>query len=124
MGFEMPGLGNDPASVRNAPEKLFVLDYARFMPPTLITRSLDETRAFAAKHGAVVVKPLHGNGGSGVFRIGADGGNLGALTELFGEVWREPYMVQAFLPDVSAGDKRITNINSIKSSGTVNNQST
>ena len=98
---------NDPASVRNAPEKLFVLDYARFMPATLITRSLAETRAFAAEHGAVVVKPLHGNGGSGVFRIGADGANLGALTELFGEVWREPYMVQAFLPDVSAGDKRI-----------------
>jgi glutathione synthase len=98
---------NDPASVRNAPEKLWVLDYARFMPPTLITRSLDETRAFHAEHGAVVVKPLHGNGGSGVFRIGTDGANLGALTELFGEVWREPFMVQAFLPDVAAGDKRI-----------------
>ena len=98
---------NDPASVRNAPEKLFVLDYARFMPPTLITRSLDDVRAFHADHGEIVVKPLHGNGGSGVFRIGADGGNLGALTELFGEVWREPFMVQAFLPDVSQGDKRI-----------------
>jgi len=98
---------NDPASVRNAPEKLFVLDYARFMPPTLITRSLDEVRAFQTTHGEIVVKPLHGNGGSGVFRIGADGGNLGALTELFTEVWREPFMVQAFLPDVCAGDKRI-----------------
>lgn len=98
---------NDPTSVRNAPEKLFVLDYARFMPSTLITRSLDDVRAFQADHGEIVVKPLHGNGGSGVFRIGADGGNLGALTELFGEVWREPFMVQAFLPDVSAGDKRI-----------------
>lgn len=98
---------NDPASVRNSPEKLFVLDYAHFMPPTLITRSLDEVHAFQATHGEIVVKPLHGNGGSGVFRIGADGGNLGALTELFTEVWREPFMVQAFLPDVSAGDKRI-----------------
>ena len=98
---------NDPAAVRNAPEKLFVLDYARFMPPTLITRVLDEVRAFHAAHGEIVVKPLHGNGGSGVFRIGRDGSNLGALTELFAEVWREPFMVQAFLPDVAAGDKRI-----------------
>ncbi len=98
---------NDPVAVRNAPEKLWVLDFARFMPPTLITRSLDEVRAFHAKHGEIIVKPLHGNGGSGVFRIGRDGSNLGALTELFSEVWREPFMVQAFLPDVSAGDKRI-----------------
>ena len=98
---------NDPASVRNAPEKLFVLDYARYMPPTLITRSLAETRAFQAKHGDIVVKPLHGNAGSAVFKIGADGSNLAALTELFGQVWREPFMVQAFLKEVSAGDKRI-----------------
>lgn len=98
---------NDPASVRNAPEKLFVLDYARFMPPTLVTRSLDEVRAFQADHGEIVVKPLHGNGGSGVFRIGRDGSNLGSLVEMFCEVWREPFMAQAFLPDVSAGDKRI-----------------
>ena len=98
---------NDPAAVRNAPEKLFVLDFARFMPPTLITRQLEEVRAFQAAHGEIVVKPLHGNGGSGVFRIGRDGSNLGALTELFAEVWREPFMVQAFLPDVAAGDKRI-----------------
>ncbi len=98
---------NDPASVRNAPEKLFVLDYARFMPPTLITRSLAETRAFQAKHGDIVVKPLHGNAGSAVFKIGADGANLAVLTELFGQVWREPFMVQAFLKEVAAGDKRI-----------------
>jgi glutathione synthase len=98
---------NDPASVRNAPEKLFVLDYARFMPPTMITRSLAETRAFQAKHGDIVVKPLHGNAGSAVFKIGADGSNLAALTELFGQVWREPFMVQAFLKEVSGGDKRI-----------------
>jgi glutathione synthase len=98
---------NDPASVRNAPEKIMVLDYARFMPPTLVTRSLEETRAFQAVHGEIVVKPLHGNAGSAVFHIGADGKNLASLTELFGQVWREPFMVQAFLREVSGGDKRI-----------------
>ncbi|WP_432653857.1 glutathione synthase [Sphingobium nicotianae] len=98
---------NDPASVRNAPEKLFVLDYARFMPPTMITRSLDETRAFLAEHKEIVVKPIYGNAGSAVFRIGADGANLAALVELFGEMWVESFMVQAFLKDVSQGDKRI-----------------
>ena len=98
---------NDPRSVRDAPEKLFVLDYARFMPPTLITRSLTELRAFHAKHGEIVVKPLHGNAGAAVFRIGRDGSNLAALAELFGSVWREPFMAQAFLPAVADGDKRI-----------------
>lgn len=98
---------NDPASVRNAPEKLFVLDFAEFMPPTMITRSLDDTRAFQLEHGAIVVKPLYGNAGSAVFFVGDDDKNLAALTELFGDVWVEPFMVQAFLPDVSAGDKRI-----------------
>lgn len=98
---------NDPAAVRNAPEKMFVLDYARFMPPTLITRSLAEVRAFHAEHRDIVVKPLHGNAGAAVFRVGADGANMGALVELFGQVWREPFMVQRFLPEVAAGDKRI-----------------
>ena len=98
---------NDPESVRNAPEKLFVLDYARFMPPTLITRSLEETRAFLAEHGQIVLKPLYGNAGAAVFKVGRDGGNLGALVELFGHVWVEPFMVQAFLPEVAEGDKRI-----------------
>ena len=98
---------NDPVAVRNAPEKLFVLDYARFMPPTLVTRSLDETREFHARHGEIVVKPLYGNAGNAVFKVGRDGANLGALTELFGHVWIEPFMVQAFLPDVAGGDKRI-----------------
>ena len=98
---------NDPAAVRNAPEKLFVLDYAQFMPPTLITRRLEEARAFHAEHGEVVVKPLYGNAGSAVFHVGRNDANLAALTELFGQVWREPFMVQAFLPDVSKGDKRI-----------------
>ena len=98
---------NDPRSVRDAPEKLFVLDFAHFMPPTLITRSLDELRAFHAKHGEIVIKPLHGNAGAAVFRIGHDGTNLAALAELFGDVWREPYIAQAFLPAVADGDKRI-----------------
>jgi len=98
---------NDPASVRNAPEKLFVLDFARFMPPTMITRSLGATRKFLAEHGEIVVKPLHGNAGSAVFHITADGKNLPALVELFGQVWPEPFMVQAFLREVSDGDKRI-----------------
>ena len=98
---------NDPRSVRDAPEKLFVLDYARFMPPTLITRSLPELKAFHATHGEIVVKPLHGNAGAAVFRIDRDGTNLAALAELFGQVWREPYIAQAFLPAVAEGDKRI-----------------
>ncbi len=98
---------NDPRSVRDAPEKLFVLDYARFMPPTLITRSLAELKTFHARHGEIVLKPLHGNAGAAVFRIGRDGANLAALAELFGHVWREPYIAQAFLPAVAEGDKRI-----------------
>ena len=98
---------NDPASVRNAPEKLFVLDYARFMPPTMITRSLDEARAFLAEHGEAVVKPLHGNGGKAVFKVGRDGANLSSLIEVFNTAYREPHIVQAFLPEIAEGDKRI-----------------
>jgi glutathione synthase len=99
---------NDPASVRNAPEKVFVLDFARFMPPTLVARSISDVKDFHQRFpGDLVVKPLHGNGGKAVFRVPADGSNLGALTELFGQVWREPFMVQPFLPEVSEGDKRI-----------------
>jgi glutathione synthase len=98
---------NDPRSVRDAPEKLFVLDFARFMPPTLVTRSLAELKAFHARHGEIVIKPLHGNAGAAVFRIGRDGTNMAALAELFGDVWREPYIAQAFLPAVAEGDKRI-----------------
>jgi glutathione synthase len=73
----------------------------------LITRSLDELKAFHARHGEIVVKPLHGNAGAAVFRIGRDGTNLAALAELFSSVWREPYIAQAFLPSVAEGDKRI-----------------
>jgi len=98
---------NDPKSVINAPEKMFVLDYARFMPPTLVARKLEDVRAFQQRHGAVVVKPLHGNGGKAIFKVEADGTNLSAITELFGQVWPEPFMVQPFLPEVAEGDKRI-----------------
>jgi len=110
---------NDPASVRDAPEKLFVLDYARFMPPTLITRSLEETRAFLAEHEEIVVKPLYGNAGNAVFKVGRDGSNLGSLVELFSHVWVEPFMVQAFLPQVAEGDKRIVLVDG-KVTGAIN----
>ena len=98
---------NDPESVRNAPEKLFVLDYARFMPPTMITRSLGATRKFLEQHGEIVIKPLHGNGGKAIFKIGSDGANLSSLMEMFNTGYVEPHMVQAFLPGVAKGDKRI-----------------
>jgi glutathione synthase len=98
---------NDPAAVRNAPEKLWVLDFAAFMPPTAITRSLDTARAFLTEHGEIVVKPLHGNAGKAVFKVGRDGANLAALIEIFNAAYREPHMLQAFLPEVADGDKRI-----------------
>ena len=98
---------NDPASVRNAPEKLFVLDYARFMPPTMITRSLGATRKFLADHGEIVIKPLHGNGGKAIFKVGRSAENLSALIEVFNAAYVEPHMVQAFVPSVTKGDKRI-----------------
>ena len=98
---------NDPSSVRNAPEKVWVLDYARFMPPTAITRSVGVARKFLAEHGEIVVKPLHGNGGKAVFKVGRDGANLTALFEMFNAAFREPHMIQAFLPSVAEGDKRI-----------------
>lgn len=100
-------VSNDPREVINAPEKMFVLDYARFMPPTLVARTLDDARAFQAEHGAVVVKPLHGNGGKAIFKIDADGTNLSALFEVFNQTWPEPHMLQPFLPSVAQGDKRI-----------------
>jgi glutathione synthase len=98
---------NDPAAVRNAPEKIWVLDFARFMPPTVITRSLGVARKFLAEHGEIVVKPLHGFAGGSVFRVGSDGANLASLIELFNTAYREPHVVQAFLPSVAEGDKRI-----------------
>lgn len=98
---------NDPANVRNSPEKVMVLNYRRFMPPTLVTRSVDEVRRFMAEHGSVVVKPIHGNGGKAIFRVPESGENLTALFEVFNQMWPEPHMVQPFLPEVAQGDKRI-----------------
>ena len=98
---------NDPAAVRDAPEKVWVLDFARFMPPTMVTRSVGAAKQFLGKHGDIVLKPLHGFAGGSVFRIGRDGANLSALMELFNATYREPHMLQAFLPEVADGDKRI-----------------
>jgi len=98
---------NDPAWIRNSPEKIFVLDYLDLMPPTLITRSIDEVKAFRAEHEDIIVKPLFGNGGAAVFRISPGDTNLNALVELFGIVFKEPMMVQRYEPAVRQGDKRI-----------------
>ena len=98
---------NDPREVINAPEKMFVLDYARFMPPTLIARRLEDVRDFQREHGTIVVKPLHGNGGKAIFKVDEDGTNLSALLEVFNQTWPEPHMVQRFVPEVAEGDKRI-----------------
>ena len=98
---------NDPAEVRNAPEKLFVVDFADFMPPTLITRDRDEIAAFRAKHGEVVLKPLYGNGGKAVFRIAGEDQNYGSLVDMFEENFPEPWVIQKYLMQVRAGDKRI-----------------
>ena len=98
---------NDPAAVRNAPEKLWVLDFARFMPPTMITRSLGAARKVLEEQGEIVIKPLHGFAGGSVFRIGSDGRNLASLIELFNLTYREPHVLQKFLPEISQGDKRI-----------------
>jgi glutathione synthase len=98
---------NDPTSVRNAPEKLFVLDFPELMPPTLISRNLDEINAFRAEHGGVVMKPLHGHGGAAVFRILPQDMNFGSLYDMFAVTFREPWVIQRFLPEVKKGDKRI-----------------
>lgn len=98
---------NDPFWVRNYPEKLLVLNFPDLTPPTTIARDLDTIKAFKAKHSDVILKPLYGNGGAGVFRLGPDDKNLSSLHELFCGINREPLIVQKFLPDVSAGDKRV-----------------
>ena len=98
---------NDPAQVRNAPEKIFVLDFLDLMPPTIVTRSLDDVQAFRKEMGDIILKPLYGNGGAAIFRIGKDDTNAGALVELFQSVFREPFMVQQYRPEVREGDKRI-----------------
>jgi glutathione synthase len=98
---------NDPAHVRNAPEKLFVTAFPDLMPPTLITRSLDEIKAFRARHGDIVMKPLHGHGGAAVFALKVGDVNFGSLYDMFAATFREPWVVQKFLPAVKDGDKRI-----------------
>ena len=98
---------NDPAEVRNAPEKLFVTQFAEFVPPTLISSDPREIRAFRAEHKDIILKPLYGNGGAGVFRVGEADENLGSLLEMFTTFYREPVIVQRYLPDVRKGDKRI-----------------
>ncbi|NKB49265.1 MAG: glutathione synthase [Alphaproteobacteria bacterium] len=98
---------NDPVSVRNAPEKLFVTHFDGLMPPTLITSNSDDIKAFRAEHGDIIIKPLYGNGGAGVFHIQPGDENLTALLELFTDLYREPVIAQRYLPEVRQGDKRI-----------------
>ena len=98
---------NDPVHVRNAPEKLFVTHFEGVMPPTLITADVEEIKAFRKEHADIILKPLYGNGGAGVFHIRPDDENLGALLEMFTTTWREPVIVQRYVPEVRKGDKRI-----------------
>ena len=98
---------NDPAHVRNAPEKIFVTLFKDLMPPTLITTDREEIRSFRAQHRDIILKPLYGNGGAGVFRVKDDDENMGALLEMFTQFYREPVIVQRYVPDVRKGDKRI-----------------
>ena len=98
---------NNPRSVRDAPEKLFVMDFPELMPPTLISRDRAAIEAFRAEHGEVVMKPLYGNGGAAVFKVGRNDPNFGSLFDLFSVTFREPWVIQKFLPAVSLGDKRI-----------------
>jgi glutathione synthase len=98
---------NDPSHVRNAPEKIFVTEFPDLMPPTLLTRDLDAIKAFRAEQGDIVMKPLYGKGGEAVFRLAAEDLNFGSLYDLFATLFREPWVVQKFLPAVKDGDKRI-----------------
>ena len=98
---------NDPTEVRNAPEKLFILKFPDLMPPTLITRDISEIDAFRREHHDVILKPLYGNGGAGVYRTNKTDQNFSSLLEMFGQLDNEPYIAQKYLPDVRKGDKRI-----------------
>jgi glutathione synthase len=100
-------VANDPRWVRELPEKIVPLDYAHLMPPTMIARDVAQIDAFRARHGDIILKPLYGNGGAGIFKVGQDDGNYSSLLEMFFDISREPIIAQAFLPEVSAGDKRI-----------------
>ncbi len=98
---------NDPAWVRSSPEKLFPLIFPGLLPETLISRNLEEIAEFRKKHGDIIIKPLYGNGGAGVFKVTEQYSNYNSLLEIFMERSREPFIAQAFLPDVSNGDKRV-----------------
>jgi glutathione synthase len=98
---------NDPGSVRNAPEKVFVTEFPQLMPPTLVTRDLAEIKAFRAQYGDIVMKPLYGKGGEAVFRLQKEDLNFGSLYDLFAATFREQWVVQKFLPEIRQGDKRI-----------------
>ncbi|MEE7476891.1 glutathione synthase [Methylobacterium hispanicum] len=98
---------NNPAEVRNAPEKLFVLDFPELMPPTLITRDRAEIEAFRREHGTIAMKPLHGHGGAAVFRVSETDPNFGSMYDLFATTFREAWVVQRFLEKITEGDKRI-----------------
>jgi glutathione synthase len=98
---------NDPANVRNSPEKLFVTQFPDLMPPTLITRSMEDVRAFRKDYGDIIIKPLYGNGSAGIFRLQHDDTNLASLIELFQTTFREAFIVQRYQPEVRKGDKRI-----------------
>ena len=104
---------NDPTSVRNAPEKILVNEFPDLMPPTLVSRDRAEIEAFRAEHGDLVMKPLYGNGGAGVFKVGKDDENFNGFFDLFAGLSREPWMIQRFLPAVRAGDKRIILIDGV-----------
>ena len=110
---------NDPAEVRNAPEKLFVAHFPELMPPTLITSDRIEINEFRREHKDIIVKPLFGNGGAGVFHIRPDDENLNSLLEMFTQIYREPIIVQRYVPEVRAGDKRIILVDG-KAMGAVN----
>ena len=110
---------NNPASVRDAPEKIFVLNYPGLMPPTLISRDRALIEAFRAEHGDVVMKPLYGNGGAAVFKVTPKDPNFGSLFDLFSVTFREPWVIQRFLPKVSEGDKRIILVDGV-AAGVVN----
>ena len=98
---------NDPTEVRNAPEKLFILKFPELMPPTLITRDVKEIEKFRADHGDIILKPLYGNGGAGIFRTHKDDQNFSSLLEMFQSAFKEPFIAQRYLPEVRQGDKRI-----------------
>jgi len=110
---------NNPSSVRNAPEKLFVMQFPQLMPPTLISRDRAEIEAFRAEHGDVVMKPLYGNGGAAVFKVSREDPNFGSLFDLFSVTFREPWVIQRFLPKVTQGDKRIILVDGV-AAGAVN----